>query len=82
MLAALNRFREFIQHESADWKDETTPISETKRSKIWSGLSETKNVLQNKLLPTVEFRNVYSVDTKQEQMLQFPAGGERRFSSV
>jgi hypothetical protein len=41
-----------------------------------------KNMLQNKLLPTVECRNVYSVRTKEEQMLQFPASGERIFSSV
>jgi len=41
-----------------------------------------KNVLQNKLLRNVECRNVYSVRTKEEQMLQFPASGERIFSSV
>jgi hypothetical protein len=68
--------------EMPNEKKKNTSISETKQSKIWNRITETKNVLQNKLLPTVECRNVYSVHTKEEQMLQFPAGGERIFSSV
>ena len=63
-------------------KEERPSISETKQEQNLKWYIRSKIELQNKLLPTVEYHIVFSVHTKEEQMLQFPADGERLFFSV